>query len=138
MNKCDWLLLAIDDRMEPIQIQKALFKFTMESSAPKNELYSFIPYNWGPLSVEIYEDLSKLREEKLIEFAPSGRGWNVYHLTEAGKGKRNKLREKAKPDLLDKLDIARDYVTSRDFETLLSDIYKKYPKYAAASLFRKN
>ena len=37
MDKRDWLLLIIGERMEPIQIQKALFKFAMESEAPENE-----------------------------------------------------------------------------------------------------
>lgn len=137
MEKRDWLLLCIGNRMEPIQIQKTLFKFAMESGAPKNELYTFIPYNWGPLSMEIYDDLGKLREEEQVEFMPSGRGWNIYNLSEAGKKKQNALKDQANPNLLAKLNAARDYVTSRGFEKLLEDIYAEYPDYASASLFRK-
>lgn len=137
MEKRDWLLISIGSRMEPIQIQKTLFKFAMESGAPKNELYTFIPYNWGPLSMEIYDDLGKLREEGLVEFVPSGRGWNIYHLNEAGQEKQNTLKNQANLDLLTKLNAARDYVTSRDFEKLLEDIYAEYPDYATGSLFRK-
>ncbi|MFC1937858.1 hypothetical protein ACFLWY_04820 [Chloroflexota bacterium] len=138
MEKREWLLLAIHDTMEPIQIQKTLFKFSMESGAPERELYSFVPYNWGPLSLEIYNDLAALREQGSIEFTPSGRGWNVYHLTTSGKEQENNLREKANTDLLAKLDKMRSYVVSRNFETLLEDIYSDYPDYAAMSLFRKD
>jgi hypothetical protein len=137
LKKREWLLLAIHDKMEPIQIQKTLFKFSMESGAPSKELYRFVPYNWGPLSLEIYDDLAGLREQELIEFVPSGRGWSVYQLTLSGKERKGKLREKADSGLLDKLDKIRSYVTSRSFETLLEDVYNDYPEYAVASLFRK-
>lgn len=137
MEKRYWLLLCIGNGMEPIQIQKTLFKFAMESGAPEDELYTFVPYNWGPLSMEIYDDLGELREEGLIEFVPSGRGWNIYHLNEAGKEKQTALKNQANPNLLTKLNAARDYVTSRDFEKLLEDIYTEYPDYATESLFRK-
>jgi hypothetical protein len=137
VEKRDWLLLAIDDGMEPIQIQKTLFKFAMESGAPSNELYSFSPYNWGPCSFEIYDDLATMREENLVEFIPSGKGWNLYCLTDAGQAKKLVLKKEADSALLDRLYAARIYVTSRDFETLLKDIYKDYPKFALESLFNE-
>ncbi len=136
MKKRDWLLQVIGDRMEPIQLQKALFKFSQESEAPKWELYAFEPYNWGPCSFEIYEDLSALRENGLVEFEPSGRGWNVYRLTDAGKLQASKLKKRADPGLLNKLVEIREYVVTRSFSNLLSDVYKQYPGYAANSLFR--
>jgi len=122
--------------MEPIQIQKALFKFAMESRASNTELYSFIPYNWGPCSMEIYDDLSVLRNENLVEFAPSGQGWNIYHLTKKGEKKAEDLRKSANHTLIKKMNSAREYVVNRDFETLLSDIYDDYPDYAEESLFK--
>jgi len=136
MEKRDWLLLAIGETMEPIQIQKTLFKFAMESGAPDNEKYTFIPYNWGPCSMDIYDDLGQLRESSLVEFVPSGLGWNIYHLTKEGEKKVEDLRKSVDCKLLKKLDSVREYVVSRDFETLLSDIYKQYPEFAKESLFK--
>ncbi|GAH59054.1 unnamed protein product [marine sediment metagenome] len=135
MEKREWLLLSIGESMEPIQIQKTLFKFAMESKAASTELYSFIPYNWGPCSMEIYDDLSGLRDENLVEFAPSGRGWNIYHLTKEGAKKATDLRKSANRKLVKNIDSIHEYVVNRDFETLLSDIYSDYPDYAKESLF---
>jgi DNA-binding PadR family transcriptional regulator len=135
MLKREWLLLVIKDSIEPIQIQKAMFKFAMESGGKADELYSFIPYNWGPCSMEIYDDLKQLREDDLIDFAPSGRGWNIYHLTKKGEKYSKTLRKSSNQKLLKRLDGARKYVVSRDFGKLLTDIYKDYPKYAQNSLF---
>ena len=137
MEKHDWLLLAIGDQIEPIQLQKTLFKFAMESGAPVDELYQFCPYNWGPYSSEIYDGLAEMREKGLVEFMPSGRGWNLYRLVKAGEKRQRMLRKDAGSRLLKKLDNARKYVTSRDFETLLSDIYKDYPDFATETLFRR-
>lgn len=137
MKKRDWLLLAIGDQMQPIQIQKTLFKFAKESSVGKSETYRFVPYDWGPCSFEIYDDLGELREAGLIEAVPSGRGWNAYHLTDAGAEEAEKISSKAKASILKKLQSIRDWVTSRSFQQLLRDVYDDYPKYATESLFTR-
>ena len=137
MKKRDWLLLAIGDCMQPIQLQKTLFKFAMESQIPEAEKYEFVPYNWGPCSFEIYEDLSTLRTEGLIEAVSSGQGWNFYRQTEPGKQKAQALHKQASSAHVKSLEKLRDWVTSRDFETLLNDVYKQYPRYATESLFIK-
>ena len=138
MKKSDWLLLAIGEYIQPIQLQKTLFKFAKESAVPAAESYEFEPYNWGPCSFEIYDDLGSLREQGLIEAIPSGSGWNIYRLTELGKVKSIEFRKQASASLVRALDDVRSWVTSRDFETLLRDVYKDYPKYATESLFMKS
>src|SRR3990172_829145 len=95
VRKRDWLLIALGERLEPIQVQKTLFKFAEESGAPKAEQYECVPYNWGPCSFDIYDDLGELREEQLVEFEPSGRGWNVYRVTDKGVQIAQELREEA-------------------------------------------
>jgi hypothetical protein len=55
----------------------------------------------------------------------------------AGGERASKLREKADDKLISNLDAARSYVTSRDFETLLSDVYKEYPEFSSESRFKK-
>ena len=137
MNKSDWLLLAIGERMEPIQIQKAMFKFGQETQVPKTEAYQFEPYNWGPCSFEIYEDLRWLLGEGKIESAPTGWGWNLYRLTALGHQEADEIRAMADKSLVTKLDERRKWVVSRNFGTLLRDVYEQYPDYATESIFRR-
>ena len=136
MEKFDWLLLSIGEGIEPIQLQKLLFKFAKESQAPQSELYEFEPYNWGPCSFEIYDDLSALHSDSLIEPVPSGRGWSSYRLTAKGKRKAGDIRHKVSDKLLEQLDEKYLYVTSRTFESLLADVYNDYPDFATKSLFK--
>jgi uncharacterized protein YwgA len=136
MERRDWLLLAIGDRMEPIQVQKTLFKFAVEGGVPESQAYAFEPYNWGPCSFQIYEDLEELVCSGLVEAVPSGRGWSSYRAAPKGRAMIDQLRKGAEPPLLKKLDAARDYVVTRDFVTLLRDVYQDYPKFATKSLFR--
>ena len=135
MEKREWLLLSIREGIQPIQLQKLLFKFAKEADAPQQELYDFEPYNWGPCSFEIYDDLGTLRLEDLVESVPSGRGWNAYRLTDKGKGVEQELRQKADDKLQGRLDEKYRYVTSRTFDELLKDVYKDYPDFATKSLF---
>ena len=137
MDKSDWLLLAIGERMEPIQIQKTMFKFGKETQVPEIEAYQFAPYNWGPCSFEIYDDLRSLRDEKKIECAPTGLGWNLYRLTELGHQEADKIRATADKNLLNQLDETRKWVVSRNFGKLLRDVYQQYPDYATESIFRR-
>ena len=137
MKKQDWLLLAIGESIQPIQLQKTLFKFAKESGVPGTESYRFVPYNWGPCSFDIYDDLHTLREEGYVEAVPTGRGWNSYRQTERGKAMATTLREQANATYAEKLRELRDWVTSRSFETLLKDVYKDYKEYSTESLFTR-
>lgn len=135
MNKSDWLLLAIGERMEPIQIQKTMFKFVNEAEVPTSEAYQFRPYNWGPCSFEIYDDLQSLRLDGKVETIPTGRGWSTYRLTELGRREAEVARANADENLAQKLAGIRQWVTSKSFGELLREVYRDYPTYATESIF---
>lgn len=137
MEKSEWLLMAIGDRIEPIQIQKTMFKFAKEADASSDTIYEFEPYNWGPCSFEIYDDLAILRERGLVETVPTHRGWSTYRLSGKGQREATELRSKANKKLLQKLDEVRQWVVSRTFEQLLRDVYAGYPMYAVQSMFTR-
>ena len=137
MKKSQWLLLAIEETVQPIQLQKILFKFAKESGVPDEETYKFSPYDWGPCSFEIYADLEEARNDGLVEAVPSGRGWNMYRLTRLGASAAAAVRKRADKELIRSLHGIREWVTSRDFQTLLRDVYEAYPEYATQSLFMK-
>ncbi len=136
MNRKDWLLLAIGDAIEPIQLQKTLFKFVMEADVPIAQRYRFEPYNWGPCAKQIYPDMAELRAAGLVEFEPMIGGWNAYKLTPNGHKRAAKLRASAPKDLTKALTEQRQWVISRGFRRLLHDVYEQYPKFAERSLFQ--
>lgn len=135
MRKIDWLLLAVGTRIDPIQLQKTLFKFAQETPIPEAQKYQFIPYNWGPCATQIYPDLASLREKGYVEYEPNG-DWNAYRVTDRGRQLAERLRETAVQDVVRQLDEKREWVTSRSFTQLLRDVYSDYPDYAERSLFR--
>jgi DNA-binding PadR family transcriptional regulator len=136
MNRRDWLLLAVGDYIEPIQLQKTMFKFAKEAGAPAAECYEFRPYNWGPMASDIYPDLGELRAAGLIEYVQGGTGWNAYKLTAKGEEQAERLRRRAPIGLVSELDSKRAWVKRRRFRRLLRDVYKDYPEFAKDSLFR--
>ena len=136
MNRKDWLLLAIGDYIEPIQLQKILFKFARESAVPTTQRYIFEAYNWGPMAKRIYADLEELRGEGLVEFTPTGLGWSAYKLTAEGSERAAQLRERAPVELLRSIGEIHEWVTVRSFRKLLKDVYRAYPEMAEKSLFK--
>jgi len=135
MRRRDWLLLAIGDFMEPIQVQKTMFLFAKRAGAPTTQQYQFKPYNWGPYAALIYADLGSLRAEGLIQLEPHPGGWSAYTTTPEGEQRAGEIRAEAPKALVKALDEQRAWVKSRSFRKLLSDVYKAYPEYAERSLF---
>ena len=137
MHKRDWLLMAIGSYIEPIQLQKTLFKFTRESSVPRLQQYFFRADNWGPCSREIYSDLEELHDEGLIDSVRTGQGWSAYRLTAEGEEQATQRRQVAPPQLVRDLDEIRAWVVERSFRQLLRDVYEQYPHFAKKSLFKE-
>src|SRR4051812_14985455 len=97
MLKRDWLLLLAAlkgpaEGLDPIRLQKGMFLFAHEGGAPAPERYDFEPYNYGPMSRELYRDLDHLVEEGLLEAtAVSGQTWQRYRPTDAGRQRAQRL-----------------------------------------------
>ena len=134
MEKRDWLVMAIGDRMiEPVQLQKLLFLFAQEIRPPEREQYEFVPYNWGPCSFEIYADLEELIIDGLVERLRTDRGWFRYALTQKGRTRFTRLSRTVDKKLLAGLRRRRKWVMDKSFPDLLKAVYGKYPEYAVES-----
>ena len=132
-----WLVLTLESQHEPIRIQKTLFKLAREADLPANQLYVFRPYNWGPFSAQIYEDVDNLVLAGLAERVPQpGASWARYRLTESGRNAAAAIREEASPKALRALGRISVWVKKRPFGELLRDLYADYPEMATQSLFR--
>ena len=136
MDRKDWLLLLLDEELDPIRIQKGMFLFAKESGARDRELYEFVPYNWGPCSFDIYDDLDSLHRDGLIERRPvPGKSWYKYQISPAGRDFTSTLRL-PKGDSLDYLGKIKSAITRASFNRLLDNVYKRYPEYAINSHYR--
>jgi hypothetical protein len=137
----DWLLLLIDrdaleadspKSLDPVRIQKGLFLLSMRG--PARDLYSFIPYSWGPFSREVYRDLDGLVAKGLLRREPvPGQNWVRYSVTETGHERAQAFAKNLSAPDRDWLARVRRYLTDRSFGQLLREIYDAYPQYATRS-----
>jgi hypothetical protein len=139
VTRADLLLAFIGaspDAVDPIRIMKGMFLFAQESGAPQRLLYNFVPYSYGPCSFDIYSDLNDLVGQRFLQENPTASGrWALYSCTDAGLSRVAKFSSES-PKLFRKLTEGRKYVVSRDFRTLLKEVYAKYPLFASKSVFK--
>jgi hypothetical protein len=133
-----WLLLALEGDVDPIRIQKTMFLFAMEAGAPASDRYRFEPYNWGPLSTQIYRDLEALSSAGLVEAVPvPGATYSRYRRTPKGTSIARVAALDADPHAVQFLSEHGSRLLRTDFDTMLREVYDKYPEYATKSLFRR-
>ena len=123
VNKKDWLLLAIGHgTLEPVQVQKLMFLFREKTEVPSGEAYEFVPYDWGPCSFDIYDDLDNLIQLDMIARSQSPRGVSRYSLTDAGRKEVAKICAEAdkSKSLRNELQKWRNWVTSKSFKNTLT------------------
>jgi uncharacterized protein YwgA len=144
VNRRDWLLLAIAidaDGLDPIRVQKAMFLFAQEGGRPVGERYSFVAYNYGPMSPGVYRDVEALVRRGLLERRPvEGQRWSRLAATGAGQAwARGRLEAIAarEPEAVARLRQIRRTVQALDFAGLLDIVYGRYPEYAERSVFRR-
>jgi uncharacterized protein len=145
IERADWPLLVIDrsalgttgpDALDPIRVQKAMFLLSMRG--PRRDLYRFRPYNWGPYSSDLDGDLRSLVPAGLLTTEyQAGRSWPRYRPTDEGHDRATIVAESLGDATVSWVAQARQFVTTRDFATLLNDVYEEFPDFATASLFRR-
>lgn len=136
------LLVALDGAprgLDPVRLQKGMFLDAQESGVGREEKYTFVPYNYGPMSAQIYSDLDELKAEGLVEEVPvQGQSWSRYIATEKGLEVGQKLLDKGSSgEVGQQLYRIKKEVASKTFKALLEDVYERYPAYASKSVFRR-
>ena len=141
MTRRNWLLLyfalkGAPGGLDPVRIQKGMFLFAQEGDLPDNEVYTFAPYSYGPMSPQIYSDLEYLEATGLIRGEPvPGYTWKRYTVTTAGMETARHLLEEADGGAARKLYEIKQGVAGKTFNALLRDVYARYPDYATRSVF---
>jgi len=116
-----------------------MFLDAQESGAAADERYAFVPYNYGPMSAQIYSDLDQLVSDGLIAEKPvEGQSWSRYVPTEKGlEAGRVLLGERASAGVARGLHRIKKEVAGKTFKALLEDVYERYPAFASKSVFRR-
>ncbi len=133
------LFVALDGApsgLDPVRLQKGMF---LDAQEGDGEGYSFIPYNYGPMSAQIYSDLEDLVSEKLVEEVPvKGQSWSRYVATDKGlQHGRELLGHEPSDRTAQHLYAIKKDVVSKPFKALLEDVYERYPEFAEKSVFRR-
>jgi uncharacterized protein len=108
---------------------------------PTNEQYEFRPYDYGPMSAAIYNDLDTLVAEGLLEsHSVPGKSWSRYTVTERGRSAADYRLAKLTGSI-DKENARRLYeikqeIASVSFNELLHRVYRDHPDMAIHSVFR--
>jgi uncharacterized protein YwgA len=137
----DWLLIycafqGAPDGLDPVRLQKGMFRFAEESDLPATELYDFEPYHYGPMSRAVYADIDTLESRGLVKGVPvEGYSWKRYRATSAGVERARELNRTANPAAAARLFDIKDEVAQQSFSQLLRDVYARYPAYATKSVF---
>jgi uncharacterized protein YwgA len=125
--------------LDPIRIQKGLFLLAQEGALREDERYSFRPYDYGPFSSQIYDDLDAMVDEGLVVREPvPGYTWNRFRLTPLGLAAAQSLAENLTQRQLVSariLNTLKRDVLSLSFNRLLRHVYGRYPDYAKNSVF---
>jgi|SRR6266850_6055654 len=122
----------------PVQVQKLFFLLDQEiPSHVGGPYFHFIPYDYGPFDVEVYDELKNLEQQDLvaIEREPYTR-WKMYRLTPQGQRKGDELLGKMKPAVAAYIRKLSEWVRSLSFAQLVAAIYRKYPDMQVNSVFR--
>ena len=124
---------AGDDGMDRVQLQKSAFLVSeeFEERLPEN-FYCFRPYMYGPFAQEIYADVERLSDGRMIETFVCADGRTSYRLAQGATNLRYSLSE----DLESGVKRVVGWVSRMSsFDELVRAIYLLYPEQRENSVF---
>lgn len=146
LDRSDLALVLASDIVAPavprfpldrVRLQKAVFLMTHSGHPGWGELSDFRPYNWGPYSSQLTEDVRILKQSNLLtEEEFPGSQYGTYRTLPAGESKAQLVWSQLSEREQDYFRRVREYVSAKSFQQLLREVYAKFPQYATASRFR--
>ncbi|MFC7229982.1 PadR family transcriptional regulator (plasmid) [Salinirubellus salinus] len=102
--------------------------------------YNFIPYDYGPFSKALYDDLDSLEEDGLIrveeEDMADGKVKYTYQLTDDGKSwVDQRLPQDAPNSVRERAEALKSEFNGVLLSDLIDTVYAEYPKYAENSVW---
>jgi hypothetical protein len=143
--RSEWLILltaleGAPDGLDPVRLQQSLFLFSRCPGVPPRSKYAFEPGVYGAISDELYEDLDRLVDERMLKSVlVKGAHWSLYKpIDSTFERARRILRRAEADDLVEatrQLAEIKQYVSSVGFGVLLERVYAEHPEFAADSVF---
>ena len=97
--------------------------------------YNFIPYDYGPCSFEVYEDLSFLIEEGLVNENKKN-NFSTYSVASSYEELVKKMINRLDPQIRDAILKIKKQFNKLTYYALIYYVYQKYPQLTKASRFR--
>ncbi len=146
MSRRDWLLILCAYRgapagLDPVRLQKGMFLFARSGERPARERYDFRPYDYGPMSPQIYSDLDALVSEGLLAATGvQGKHWSRYTATDRGRdaaaAKLKTLSNERDKRSARRLYEIKQSIANVSFNELLERVYEEHPDMVVNSVFR--
>lgn len=138
------LLLLYGEKKNPVDGRTRMQKFVFLAQQQKlGEIYKFIPFNYGPYSKELQNDVDDLITRRLIrqleQDVGDGKKRYVYRITPEGEQLLASIlaspewKERTQAIFAALEDVKRQY-HGATLERILHDIYTNYPEYASAKV----
>jgi len=135
------LLLAADKSatqeetqpLDRLRMQKGIFLLEQRGPLGWRDMYTYKPYNWGPYSPALADDLELLVRSGYLHKVPTPGGYAAYRTTTLGDTAATRYLDELPSGVLDYIRDVRKFVTTRTFGKLLRDVYAAFPEYATKS-----
>lgn len=108
----------------------------------EDQLYEFFPYDYGPFSKELAEDIDSMIEEGLleensIEFDEEGNIKYLYSVKEDGERAVERERKEHEYENIFNLakEVKRRFNENLSLPEVIDEVYEEYPRYAENSVF---
>lgn len=129
-------------RFSSVQIQKLFFLLDkkIRSELKRKPYFNFVPYDYGPYDIAVYDELENLEDKGLIEikYINTYAGLRKeYNLTHQGVILGKKFYSKCDGETQQKiLSNLQRVLSHQSFRDLVLDIYKEYPEMRENSIFK--
>lgn len=123
--------------LDRIRMQKAIFLLTQRGAPSWRDAYDYRPYNWGPYCRDLTDDLTAMVQAGVLRVSHAGKAstYGHYVTTDVGEQVANQFWRSLEPREAEFIRSVLSYVTHKDFNGLLQEVYEAYPDYASRSIW---
>jgi len=128
---------TIEPENEPIFGSIKLMKeaFLLKQELGEKFQYDFVPYDYGPCSFKVYEDLSFLIKEGLVN-ENKNNNFVTYSVAETYEESIKKILDGLDPEVKEIILRIKKQFNKLGYYALIYHVYNKYPEFTRISKFR--